>query len=235
MVRDRQPGGRQRPGADRLAADQPAAARASYRARVCIYRAEVPCDRTGRRGRQQRFPQDYRSRRRRYDPRGRQRAVHSEDRSDDRCVAERDRRRNGQRLDPDVRHPAQVFGGDPRDRRRTLVPSRRGRHIVLQGQLQAEPLHGQCGGRRLRRFREPEVQSPQGGGQERQVALSVEHAESRAALFFDGRQGVRRRRAGRQRSGIQRDDRNRSLQRRRHASDARGGSRRRSVRPDGDP
>ena len=39
------------------------------------------------------------------------------------------------------------------------------RHIVLQGQLQAEPLHGQCGGRRLRRFREPEVQSPQGGGQ----------------------------------------------------------------------
>ena len=120
MVCHRQSRRRKRQGTERLAADQQVIARSPHRAGVCVHRTQVPCDRTGRRGDQQRFPQDHGGRRRRDDPRGGQRPVYSKGGSYDRGAGGRDRRRYRQRLDPDVRDSAQIFRSDPGDRRRTL-------------------------------------------------------------------------------------------------------------------
>ena len=163
MVCHRQSRRRKRQGTERLAADQQVIARSPHRAGVCVHRTQVPCDRTGRRGGQQRFPQDHGGRRRRDDPRGGQRPVYSKGGSYDRGAGRRDRRRYRQRLDPDVRDSAQIFRSDPGDRRRTLFFAGRRRGFVPQGDLQAGALYGQRGRGGLRRRREPSLQPPERG------------------------------------------------------------------------
>ena len=115
MVCHRQSRRRKRQGTERLAADQQVIARSPHRAGVCVHRTQVPCDRTGRRGGQQRFPQDHGGRRRRDDPRGGQRPVYSKGGSYDRGAGRRDRRRYRQRLDPDVRDSAKRSGRSSKD------------------------------------------------------------------------------------------------------------------------
>ncbi len=229
MVRHRQPRRRLGLRSGGLSPDIEAAARQRHRLRTGLYRTQVPRHRAYGSGRQRGLPQHNRRRRRRHAARGGQRPVHTEAGSALGGHGRRDSRRNGQRLDPHVRHSETLFGGHTRHTRGAHVLAGCGRSRLRRGALPPEAANGQRRRHRLRRRRQPYISALEDQGANRTRHLHVEHGARILLLQVDGRQDMGRRQTDIQQSAVQHRYRHRQVQRRRHAAAARGRGRRRSA------